>query len=64
MLSFDFANRRPFYCSSRKSYVMRGITSVSSVLGSINGTKMPDGTNYRDVKLNTGTSAHNEIAIV
>ncbi|HYV52694.1 MAG TPA: hypothetical protein VE971_05310, partial [Candidatus Eisenbacteria bacterium] len=30
----------------------------------INGTKVPDGTNYRDIKLNTGTSAHNEIAIV
>ena len=30
----------------------------------INGTKVPDGTNYRDIKLNTGRSAHNEIAIV
>ena len=27
-------------------------------------TKVPDGTNYRDIKLNTGRSAHNEIAIV
>ena len=25
---------------------------------------MPDGTNYRDIKLNKGRSAHNEIAIV
>jgi len=25
---------------------------------------VPDGTNYRDIKLNTGRSAHNEIAIV
>ncbi|MFY9869263.1 MAG: hypothetical protein WAK17_06060 [Candidatus Nitrosopolaris sp.] len=30
----------------------------------INGTKVPDGTNYRDIKLNTERSAHNEIAIV
>jgi hypothetical protein len=30
----------------------------------INGTKVPDGTNYRDIKLNTGRDAHNEIAIV
>jgi hypothetical protein len=30
----------------------------------VNGTKVPDGTNYRDIKLNTGRSAHNEIAIV
>ena len=30
----------------------------------INGTKVPDGTNYRDIKLNTGRSAHNEVAIV
>ena len=30
----------------------------------INGTKVPDGTNYRDIKVNTGRSAHNEIAIV
>ena len=30
----------------------------------INGTKVPDGTNYRDIKLNTQRSAHNEIAIV
>ena len=30
----------------------------------INGTKVPDGTNYRDIKLNTNRSAHNEIAIV
>jgi hypothetical protein len=30
----------------------------------INGTKVPDGTNYRDVKLNTERSAHNDIAIV
>ncbi len=30
----------------------------------INGTKVPEGTNYRDIKLNTGRSAHNEIAIV
>jgi hypothetical protein len=30
----------------------------------INGTKVPDGTNYRDINLNTGRSAHNEIAIV
>jgi C2H2-type zinc finger protein len=30
----------------------------------INGTKVPDGTNYRDIKLNTHRSAHNEIAIV
>ncbi len=30
----------------------------------INGTKVPDGTNYRDIKLNTAQNAHNEIAIV
>ena len=30
----------------------------------INGTKVPDGTNYRDINLNTGRSAHKEIAIV
>ncbi len=30
----------------------------------INGTKVPDGTNYRDIQLNTNQSAHNEIAIV
>jgi hypothetical protein len=30
----------------------------------INGSKVPDGTNYRDIKLNTERSAHNEIAIV
>jgi len=30
----------------------------------INGTKVPDGTNYRDIKLNTVRDAHNEIAIV
>jgi hypothetical protein len=30
----------------------------------INGTKVPDGTNYRDIKLNTQQNAHNEIAIV
>jgi hypothetical protein len=30
----------------------------------INGTKVPDGTNYRDIKLNTQKNAHNEIAIV
>jgi hypothetical protein len=30
----------------------------------INGTKVPDGTNYRDINLNTNRSAHNEIAIV
>lgn len=30
----------------------------------INGTKVPDGTNYRDIKLNNGLKAHNEIAIV
>jgi hypothetical protein len=30
----------------------------------VNGTKVPDGTNYRDIKLNNGSSAHNEIAIV
>ena len=30
----------------------------------INGTKVPDGTNYRDIKLNTNRSAHNEIAIL
>jgi hypothetical protein len=30
----------------------------------INGTKVPDGTNYRDIKLNTGRDAHNEFAIV
>src|SRR5215469_5170850 len=30
----------------------------------INGTKVPDGTDYRDIKLNTGRSAHNEIVIV
>jgi hypothetical protein len=30
----------------------------------INGTKVPDGINYRDIKLNTQRSAHDEIAIV
>jgi hypothetical protein len=30
----------------------------------INGTKIPDDTNYRDIKLNDGSHAHNEIAIV
>src|SRR5215831_20197521 len=30
----------------------------------INGTKVPDSTNYRDINLNTNRSAHNEIAIV
>ena len=30
----------------------------------INGAKVPDGTNYRDIKGNTERSAHNEIAIV
>ena len=30
----------------------------------INGTKVPDGTNYRDIKLNTHRNAHDEIAIV
>jgi hypothetical protein len=30
----------------------------------VNGTKVPDSTNYRDIKLNTGRSAHNEIAMV
>jgi hypothetical protein len=30
----------------------------------INGTKVPDGTNYRDIKLNTQRNAHNEFAIV
>ena len=30
----------------------------------INGTKVPDGTNYRDINLNTNRGAHNEIAIV
>jgi hypothetical protein len=30
----------------------------------INGTKVPDGTNYKDIKLNNGSHARNEIAIV
>jgi hypothetical protein len=30
----------------------------------INGTQVPDVTNFRDIKLNNGSNAHNEIAII
>jgi len=30
----------------------------------VNGTKVPNSTNYRDIKLNNGLNAHEEIAIV